>query len=117
MRKNGKRRFVSFVLAAAVILSQLGLVAVNLETVKADVTTAEEVALQDADFTGDLWGDGVWTVSPNTWENTEFSYFTYADDAWMNAPQNGGTTSFKFWMKDAGNFTLTQTVSELPAGT
>ncbi|MDD6157549.1 MAG: glycosyl hydrolase 53 family protein [Lachnospiraceae bacterium] len=117
MRKNGKRRFASFVLAAAVILSQLGLVAVNLETVKADVTTAEEVALQDADFTGDLWGDGVWTVSPNTWENTEFSYFTYADNAWMNAPQNGGTTSFKFWMKDAGNFTLTQTVSELPAGT
>lgn len=117
MRKNGKRRFASFALAVAVILSQLGLVAVNLETVKADVTTAEEVALRDADFTGDLWGDGVWTVTPSTWDNTEFSYFTYADDVWMTVPENCGTTSFKFWMRDAGNYTLTQTVSELPAGT
>ena len=117
MRKNGKRRFASFALAAAVILSQLGLVAVNLETVKADVTAAEEVALQDADFTGDLWGDGVWTVSPSTWDNTEFSYFTYADDKWMTVPENCGTTSFKFWMQDTGNYTLTQKVSELPAGT
>lgn len=74
------------------------------------------VTLQDAEFTGELWNDGIWTVSTAIWENTSFENYTYADNEWLTVGENQGTTSFKFWMQDAGNFTLLQTIATLPAG-
>lgn len=115
MRKRFKKQAISFLLAGAMLLSQAGLLLAGSEVVLADVA-AEDVQLADADFTGDLWNDGIWTVAPSTWDNTEFYYFTYADDQWMTTGEEEGTTSFKFWMQDAGSFTLTQVVGELPAG-
>lgn len=115
MRKRFKKQTISFLLAGAMLLSQAGLLLAGSEVVLADVA-AEDVQLADAEFTGDLWGDGIWTVSPSTWKNTTFTYFTYADDQWMTTGEEEGTTSFKFWMQDAGSFTLTQVVGELPAG-
>lgn len=78
---------------------------------------ATEVNLQDAEFTGALWEDGIWTVSPSSWDNTEFAYYSYADDSWLTTGENQGATCFKFWMQDGGSFTLLQTVPKLPAGT
>ena len=115
MRKRFKKQAISFLLAGAMLLSQAGLLLAGSEVVLADVA-AENVKLRDADFTGDLWKDGIWTVTPSTWDNAEFNYFTYADDQWMTTGEEEGTTSFKFWMQDAGSFTLTQVVGELPAG-
>ena len=78
---------------------------------------ATEVTLQDAEFTGALWEDGIWTVSPSSWEGAEFKYFSYADDTWLTTGENQGATSFKFWMQDGGSFTLLQTIPKLPTGT
>ncbi|MGN1168218.1 MAG: glycosyl hydrolase 53 family protein [Lachnospiraceae bacterium] len=116
MRKHFKKQAISFLLAGAMLLSQAGLLIAGSEVVLADDVCAEDVQLADADFTGDLWGDGIWTVTPSTWDNVEFTYFTYANDTWMTTGEEEGTTGLKFWMKDGGSFTLTQVVSELPAG-
>ncbi len=106
-----------FACAFTVMAMVLGLVGdVPLFNMQADVNAAENVTLQDSDFTGDLWNDGIWTITPNTWDNTLFEYFTYADDAWMTTTDNQGETGFHFWMQDMGNFTLTQSV-DIPAGT
>ena len=56
-----------------------------------------ELEVLDATFEGSLWEDGIWTVTPTTWDNTEFTYFTYADNTWLVTGENQGTTSFKFW--------------------
>lgn len=79
-------------------------------------TEQTEVTMQDTEFTGDLWSDGIWTVSPSTWDNASFEYFTYTDDEWIVTSEDQGTSGFKFWMGDGGDFTLTQTVT-VPAGT
>ena len=78
----------------------------------------EELKLEvlDAAFEGSLWEDGIWTVTPTTWDNTEFTYFTYADNTWLVTGENQGTTSFKFWSQDAQEVTLLQEV-DIPAGT
>lgn len=78
----------------------------------------EELKLEvlDSTFEGDLWNDKIWTVTPNTWDNAEFSYFTYADDSYMTTGDNQGTTAFKFWTKGAQEITVLQTV-DIPAGT
>lgn len=80
--------------------------------------TVEELELEvlDAAFEGSLWEDGIWTVTPTTWDNTEFTYFTYADNTWLVTGENQGTTSFKFWSQDAQEVTLLQEV-DIPAGT
>ena len=75
-----------------------------------------ELEVLDAAFEGSLWEDGIWTVTPTTWDNTEFTYFTYADNTWLVTGENQGTTSFKFWSQDAQEVTLLQEV-DIPAGT
>ena len=76
---------------------------------------ASDGIVKDSEFTGDLWNDGIWTVTPSTWDNATFEYCTYEDqNATVGADQ--GASAFHFWMKDAGSFTLLQTV-EIPAGT
>lgn len=119
MRKKIGARIAGTVMAAVVAVTQLGVldsISVFAEEADGGNVTPETVTLQDADFTGDLWNDGIWNVTPSTWDNTEFKYFTYADDEWMTTGEEEGTSGFKFWMKDAGDFTLTQVVDELPAG-
>lgn len=119
MRKKIGARIAGTVMAAVVAVTQLGVldsISVFAEEADGGNVTPETVTLQDADFTGDLWNDGIWNVTPSTWDNTEFKYFTYADDEWMTTGEEEGTSGFKFWMKDEGDFTLTQVVDELPAG-
>jgi len=102
------------ILAAVLMFTQLG----SMGCGKAVYASEEEAAiLQDANFTGSLWDDGIWTVSPSTWDNVSFSYFTYADDEWMATESEEGTSGFKFWMANGGEYTLTQWVDSLPAGT
>ena len=72
--------------------------------------------LKDSEFTGDLWNDGIWTVESTNWTDQPFTYFTYADDSYLVPGAAQGETCFKFFMADAGNFTLTQKVESLPAG-
>lgn len=114
--KKGFKRAAGVALAAALVLGQVRSFDGNI-SFAASSLTPEQVTLGDSDFTGDLWGDGIWTVTPSTWDNTDFSYFTYADDSWMTTNEEEGTSAFKFWMKDAGSYTLTQNVSDLPQGT
>ena len=114
-RSIGFRRAASLTLAALLAVGQSGLSNDCVVYAKSAITPAE-VTLQDSEFTGSLWDDGVWTVTPSTWDNTDFSYFTYADDTWMVPAEECGTSAFKFWMKDAGSYTLTQTIEDLPAG-
>lgn len=82
------------------------------------LVTAESVTLQDSDFTGSLWDDGIWTVAPTTWDTatTTFEYYTYATDKWLTPGEDAGETGFHFWMKSAGSFDLTQLIDVLPAG-
>ena len=102
------------ILAAVLMFTQLG----SMGCGKAVYASEKEAAiLQDTNFTGSLWDDGIWTVSPSTWDNVSFSYFTYADDEWMATESEEGTSGFKFWMANGGEYTLTQWVDSLPAGT
>ena len=119
MRKKIGARIAGTVMAAVVAVTQLGVldsISVFAEEADGGNVTPETVTLQDADFTGNLWDDGIWTVTPSTWDNAKFNYFTYADDEWMTTGEEEGTSGFKFWMKDEGDYTLTQVVDELPAG-
>ena len=78
----------------------------------------EELKLEvlDSAFEGDIWNDGIWTVSPTSWDNTDFCNYTYADDQYMSPGENQGTTAFKFWTQSAQEITVLQTV-DIPAGT
>lgn len=120
MRKKTVARIAGTVMAAVVAVTQLGVldnIRVFAEETNSVELTPETVTLQDADFTGDLWNDGIWNVNPSTWDNgVAFTYFTYADDSWMTTDDNEGTSGLKFWMPDGGTFEVTQTVSVLPAG-
>lgn len=78
--------------------------------------TAAEIVLQDAEFTGNLWDDGIWTVSPSAWDGASFQYFTYVDDQYMETGEHQGESGFKFYLENSGSFTLLQTVAQVPAG-
>lgn len=112
MKKKLFQKTGSVILVAALALTQMGWNGSALQ-VKADTG----VNLADADFTGDLWSDGIWTVTPNSWDNSTFEYFTYANDQWMSTGEEEGTSGFRFWMGNGGNYMLTQYVDTLPAGT
>lgn len=95
----------------------------DYETADSEVVDSEELPVEelklevlDSTFEGDLWNDGIWTVAPATWDNTDFKYFTYADDTWLTTTENQGTTAFKFWTPSAQEITVLQTV-DIPAGT
>lgn len=75
------------------------------------------ITLGDAEFTGDLWSDGIWELVPSTWDNATFKYTTYLEkDEWIQLGDNQGSSGFDFWMGDAGSYTLLQKV-DISAGT
>ena len=127
MKKKTIVRITSMAMAAMLTVSQLGLVdgirvfaeeTAEGEASDSSAVTAESVTLQDSDFTGSLWDDGIWTVAPTTWDTatTTFEYYTYATDKWLTPGEDAGETGFHFWMKSAGSFDLTQLIDVLPAG-
>ena len=127
MKKKTIVRITSMAMAAMLTVSQLGLVdgirvfaeeTAEGEAGDSNAVTAESVTLQDSDFTGSLWDDGIWTVAPTTWDTatTTFEYYTYATDKWLTPGEDAGETGFHFWMKSAGSFDLTQLIDVLPAG-
>ena len=125
MKKKTIVRITSMAMAAMLTVSQLGLVdgirvfaeeTAEGEAGDSSAVTAESVTLQDSDFTGSLWDDGIWTVASTTWDDVTFKYYTYADNEDMITDDKNGTTGFNFWMKSKGSFSLTQLVDELPAG-
>lgn len=127
MKKKTIVRITSMAMAAMLTVSQLGLVdgirvfageTAEGEAGDSSAVTAESVTLQDSDFTGSLWDDGIWTVAPTTWDTatTTFEYYTYATDKWLTPGEDAGETGFHFWMKSAGSFDLTQLIDVLPAG-
>ena len=113
MRRKKLSRICSTTLAAALVVAQFATTGFA-ENVLADEATS--VTLSDADFTGDFWNDGVWTLTPSAWDNTSFEKYAYADDKWLTTGEEEGTTAFHFWMQDEGNFTLTQIIAALPQG-
>ena len=69
MRKKTGARIAGTVMAAVVAVTQLGVldnIRVFAEETNSLELTPETVTLQDADFTGDLWSDGIWNVNPST---------------------------------------------------
>ena len=125
MKKKTIVRITSMAMAAMLTVSQLGLgdgirvfaeETAEGEASDSSTVTAESVTLQDSDFTGSLWDDGIWTVNPTTWDTTTFEYYTYATDKWLTPGEDAGETGFHFWMKSAGSFDLTQLIDVLPAG-
>ena len=125
MKKKTIVRITSMAMAAMLTVSQLGLgdgirvfaeETAGGEAGDSSAVTAETVTLQDSDFTGSLWDDGIWTVASTTWDNANFDNFTYSDDEWLKPGTDAGETALKFYMGDGGSFNLTQSISELPAG-
>ena len=127
MKKKTIVRITSMAMAAMLTVSQLGLgdgirvfaeETAEGEAGDSSAVTAETVTLQDSDFTGSLWDDGIWTVNPTTWDTatTTLEYYTYATDQWLTPGEDAGETGFHFWMKSAGSFDLTQLIDVLPAG-
>ena len=80
------------------------------------VHARDKVVLQDCEFTGNFFEDGIWELTPSSWENASFEKFTYESDAYLTPGDNQGSSCFKFWMQEGGSFLLTQKVT-LPAGT
>lgn len=119
MRKKIGARIAGTVMVAVVAVTQLGVldsITIFAEEADGGNVTPETVTLQDANFTGDLWEDKIWTVNPSTWDNATLEYFSYSSDLCLTTGDEEGESGFHFWMKDVGNFTLTQMVDVLPAG-
>lgn len=115
MRRN-RYGFLSILLAFVMAFTTILPSGVGQMVAKAEETPDIVVELKDSEFTGDLWNDSIWNVTPSTWENATFEKFSYASDEWLQTSEEQGETGFKFWMKDPGTFTLTQQIDLLPAG-
>lgn len=113
MKKVWKQS-LSLVMAAALLFGQSAAVQCGQADTADEAKTVIE--LGDAEFTGSLWNDGIWTVLPSSWDNASFEYFTYSNDSWLTTGEAQGESCFKFWMQDGGTFSLTQEVT-VPAGT
>lgn len=96
------KRVASVALATVLMATQF--VPGGMKNVFASEDGKEKVVLGDETFSGDLWGDGIWTITPSSWDNTEFKYFTYAEDTWMVPDENCTETGFKFWMGEGEIF-------------
>lgn len=109
MKKVWKKRLTSLVLAGMLIAGQFGANGVNTLSVQAAENT-EGVELQDADFSGDLWADGIWSVT------TDLASYTINNEATSKA--DGQTADcLHFWLDQGGSFEVTQCLEILPAGT
>ncbi|MDO5293418.1 MAG: glycosyl hydrolase 53 family protein [bacterium] len=105
------KRVIAGILSLCMMFSLIG----TAGTKRVMAAESTQTALKDSEFTGDLYGDGIWTVSPSSWENTSFEYFSYLEDQWLVTGADQGSTCFKFWMGNEGEFLLTQNV-DLKAG-
>ncbi|MGN0351167.1 MAG: glycosyl hydrolase 53 family protein, partial [Roseburia sp.] len=112
--KKVLKQSLSLAMAAALLFGQSAAVQCGQTNTADEAKTVIE--LGDAEFTGSLWEDGIWTVSPSSWDNASFEYFTYASDVWLTTGEEQGESCFKFWMGNGGTFSLTQEVT-VPAGT
>ncbi|MBQ2802752.1 MAG: glycosyl hydrolase 53 family protein, partial [Lachnospiraceae bacterium] len=119
MRKKHLMKGLSKFLAVAMVVGLVGPGNVVLAQEAGMITweDATEVAISDADFTGDFWGDGVWSVTvDNSWANsTSFDTKIYAEN-WVSPGDAQGTVGLNYYMGAAGCFTILQTV-DIPAGT
>lgn len=117
MRKKTKVRAMSIALAAVVAVTQLGVldsIRVFAEETNNVELTPEMVTLQDADFTGNLWDDGIWKVNTTASGSYDVKNETYPDD--FAVGEKCGTCGINFCFPDECNFSLTQSVDVLPAG-
>ncbi len=102
MKKKFGKRVFSFILSLMMVLTALFVGGVE---VRAD----EEITLQDADFDGNFWSDGIWSCTTTAWTGT-----TDVKDATRDA---NTVKAFEFWRDGTGDATVTQVVSSLEAGT
>lgn len=122
-RKRKMASITSAGLVFAMLLSQSAVADFGTERVKAAENTAkvttEDIKLQESDFSGDFWNDGIWKVNPSTWDNTTIHCHAYTDDDVKDVVQGEKSTGgnvVHYWMKDSGNLTINQSISELPKG-
>lgn len=78
-------------------------------------TTDSTIDILDADFSGNFWNDGVWSVNVSDWTGTELDIKSYSEDEWLSVTDEQGTTGLKFYMENAGFIEVTQSV-DIPAG-
>lgn len=92
--------------------------AAEAETIVEEIkeTAEETVVLSDNEFTGSFWSDGIWNVAVADWTGTEIDVKSYSEDSYLVTGDAQGTTGVKFYLANAGNFKVTQTV-DIPAGT
>ena len=122
-RKRKMASITSAGLVFAMLLSQSAVADLGTEQVKAAEETAkvtpEDIKLQESDFSGDFWNDGIWKVNPSTWDNTTIHCHAYTDDDVKDVVQGNESTGgnvVHYWMQDSGNLTINQSISELPKG-
>lgn len=122
-RKRKMASITSAGLVFAMLLSQSAVADFGTERVKAAENTAkvttEDIKLQESDFSGDFWKDGIWKVNPSTWDNTTIHCHAYTDDdvkAVVQGEKSTGGNVVHYWMQDSGNLTINQSISELPKG-
>lgn len=123
-----KRRLASVTSAGmvfAMLLSQSSVANLGAEVVKAadgtEKVTPEDITLKNSDFSGDFWNDGVWKAEPSTWEaavSTTHCHAYTEDDvkAVVQGDKSTGGNVVHYWMQDAGKLSISQSISELPAG-
>ena len=122
-RKRKMASITSAGLVFAMLLSQSAVADLGTEQVKAAEETAkvtpEDIKLQESDFSGDFWSDGIWKVNPSTWDNTTIHCHAYTDEDVKYVEQGNESTGgnvVHYWMQDSGNLTINQSISELPKG-
>lgn len=122
-RKRKMASITSAGLVFAMLLSQSAVADFGTERVKAAENTAkvtpEDIKLQESNFSGDFWNDGIWKVNPSTWKNTTVHCHAYTDDdvkAVVQGEKSTGGNVVHYWMQDSGNVTINQSISELPKG-
>ncbi len=122
-RKKKLASVTSAGLVFAMLLGQSSVANLGAEVVKAaDDTqklTPEDITLKDSDFSGDFWSDEIWQAKPSTWDNATVHCHAYTDDDVKTVEQGTESTGgnlVHYWMQDAGNLSISQSISELPAG-
>lgn len=124
-KKKNWASITSAGLVFAMLLSQSAVADFGTERVKAAENTAkvapENVKLQESDFSGDFWKDGIWKINPSTWDNSVSTTHchAYTDDdvkSVVQGEESTGGNVVHYWMQDSGNLTINQSISELPEG-
>lgn len=104
------KRVVSFALAIMMVLTS---VLIGGTEVKAAELTPEEVALTNADFAN---GKTDWNCVENSETSSWIYGYKYADNSWLNKPENADDDCLKFESVGESEITLSQTIVKLPKG-